>query len=314
MRAPRSVSLVLVFLGLYLLGLWLFPVSANIIPAIVPQAVPVANKQGNGTLFQLGAGGFVSGHLLQYDVNGNAVDGGTTAGTVSAPFYAYMTNISYPAAYAISMGAGDTDLYTVPVGRKAYVIDLMTTNGTAGPINEYPEVKLGGSYYPIFQQNTNNAHTYGSNTGCGIIVLSAGEKASIHTNGAGLSAWFKITEFDDSSPLKRADIKSFSPGDNVLYTVPVGKTVEFQNGRTSITPLSAQYKYLNFSGAPRTINVYHVPFGGSPSTANQTDTATVADTTFRFDLVYSLLPGDFLDVNVDAGTATQYCWVNYIER
>jgi len=297
----------------FCLGRWLFPVSANIIPAIVPQAVPVANKQGNGTLFQLGAGAFVSGHLLQYDVNGNAVDGGTSAGTVSAPFYAYMTNITYPASYAISMGAGDTDLYTVPVGRKAYVFDLMTSNGTAGAIDQYPEVKLAGVYYPIYQKVTDNAHTYGEHA-CGTVVLVAGEKASIHTSGAGLSAWFKVTEFDDSSPLARAELKSFAAGDNVLYTVPAGKTVEFQPGRLDVLPQTATFKYTNFSGAPRTLTAYHVPFGSSPSTANQTATVTVNDQLFTQNVIFSLSPGDFIDVNVDAGTATQYCWVNYIEK
>jgi hypothetical protein len=54
--------------------------GSGIIPAIIPQAVPAANKTGNGTKFQLASGAYTSGHYLYYDVNGNAVDGGIPGG------------------------------------------------------------------------------------------------------------------------------------------------------------------------------------------------------------------------------------------
>ena len=60
---------------------WFIIVSAvllcgsGIIPAIIPQAVPAANKTGNATKFQLASGSFTNGNLLKYDANGNAIDG-----------------------------------------------------------------------------------------------------------------------------------------------------------------------------------------------------------------------------------------------
>jgi hypothetical protein len=57
---------------------------AAVIQAVIPQVVPTANKQGNGTKFQLAAGSFVSGNCQQYDANGNTIDAGSPCGGIGA--------------------------------------------------------------------------------------------------------------------------------------------------------------------------------------------------------------------------------------
>lgn len=51
--------------------------ASGIIPAIIPQAVPAANKQGStGTKFLIATGAFTTGNSVQSDASGNAVDSG----------------------------------------------------------------------------------------------------------------------------------------------------------------------------------------------------------------------------------------------
>jgi hypothetical protein len=54
--------------------------ASGIIPAIIPQAVPLANKIGNSTKFQLGSTGAVSGDCASFDASLNITGPGTGAG------------------------------------------------------------------------------------------------------------------------------------------------------------------------------------------------------------------------------------------
>lgn len=54
--------------------------ASGVIPAIVPAAVPTANKQGNGTKFQLSTGSTTTDNCAKFDANGNTVDAGGACG------------------------------------------------------------------------------------------------------------------------------------------------------------------------------------------------------------------------------------------
>jgi hypothetical protein len=54
--------------------------ASGIAPAIIPQAVPVANKIGNSTKFQLGATGAISGDCATFDASLNITGPGTGVG------------------------------------------------------------------------------------------------------------------------------------------------------------------------------------------------------------------------------------------
>ncbi len=69
---------------------------AGIIQAIIPAAVPTANKQGNSSLFQLSSGAVTNGHCGSFDGNGNIVDSGVAcAGSTGAtPGSTYFSSTS----------------------------------------------------------------------------------------------------------------------------------------------------------------------------------------------------------------------------
>lgn len=94
---------------------------ASIIQAVIPQVVPVANKVGNSSKFQLGSSSnaFIAGECLEYDSNGNSqpsgsacVGGGTVIGTVSAIFTSTSsaTDSSTGATSIVGTGSGAQSL------------------------------------------------------------------------------------------------------------------------------------------------------------------------------------------------------------
>jgi hypothetical protein len=231
---------------------------------------------------------------------------------------------SFPAGYTNSSANGNNDLYTVPVGRKAVIQDFIVTNVSGGSINYFPQIKIGGTYYRIgagaTEANLGYGHNYGMNASklSQPIVLNAGEKFSVNTSAAGLSIWCNIIEFADYCPLSRADIRSWSAGNNTLLTIPVGRTIHlgglgFTTGNNPGTNVQSLV-YFNNSGVTRTINSINiVPSGGGVSSANTFATTNVIAAAGGFAKFFPgcLNPGDSIVFNVDAGTAGQFAWCSY---
>jgi hypothetical protein len=67
---------------------------AGILQAIVPAAVPTANKTGNSSLFQLGSGTPTSGHCASFDASGNIIDSGVNGCTGSGGSGTLFSNIT----------------------------------------------------------------------------------------------------------------------------------------------------------------------------------------------------------------------------
>ena len=78
-KNSRFFSLIVILLVCIVAGLQ----GSGIIPAIIPAAVPTANKQGNGNKFFLWAGAATPGDCAQLDTNGNASDAGFPCGSGS---------------------------------------------------------------------------------------------------------------------------------------------------------------------------------------------------------------------------------------
>lgn len=238
-------------------------------------------------------------------------------------------NPTYPNAYAISGGLGNVDLYTVPAGRKAIVIDIMVTNSTVSTITYYTQVKIGGTYFRTCNATTESAagigHNYaiGGTRNCSQMVMNAGEIFGINTDVTGLSVWSNIIEFDSGSPISRASLTTMTAGDNTLFTVPASTTVSFGNMGTGAAPNNTpalqitSFVYRNSSGGSRTLaGAWWIPNGGSKSNANQVvGSNVVVDTSGFSKFIYgNTEPGATLVINVDANTAGQLAWVNYISR
>lgn len=214
-----------------------------------------------------------------------------------------------------SLANGDNDIYTVPTGKKFLFGRVGFYNASGGSITCYPEVKIGGTYYRVganaaVGNNTFNAPVVVAPN----LVLSAGQVLAVNTNAAGINLVY-ITgyEFDAGIPLTTTFTTSFSAGDNTVYTCPSGKTAVLST--TTAAAVSNGLRYYNSSGGTRTIYANQVLSGGSPSTTNQCwDAEAVTNNNNTvIELTNVLSAGDFINLNVDANTATQYCWITAYE-
>lgn len=208
----------------------------------------------------------------------------------------------------------NVDLYTVPTGRKAFVLPTARIyNPSAGSITYKFKLKKSASYYPISAPATLTTGT-GTSTGMNNagILLNAGESISIYcTTTAGLNVGIPVIEFDDSVPLYRKSIDDLSNGNNTLYTVPTAKTARIFNMLNTSSSVSVS----NASGASRDYILYNVPSGGSAGSTNQFYPAqSVADNAiYNFVCPPTLATGDFIVINTNNGAGGQFAWLNVFE-
>lgn len=204
------------------------------------------------------------------------------------------------------------DIYTCPAGKKALITQVM---GISSPIMTGGlQLKISGNYYNFTAPNTIWGNVSTNSFG---IVINPGEGLSFTVNSnPGGNLWARIMEMDISTPIYTARLLSLAAGDNTIFTVGAGKTAitldtlggAYVNGSGGI--------YKNFSGASRSIKVYHVPNGGSSGTANQyfQNTAVANSSGVVVPSVPSSMnSGDSIVINTDASTATQWVYMTYYE-
>ena len=208
--------------------------------------------------------------------------------------------------------SGTVDIYTCPAGKKALITQVM---GISSPIMTGGlQLKISGNYYNFTAPNTIWGNVSTNSFG---IVINPGEGLSFSVNSnPGGNLWARIMEMDISTPIYTARLLSLAAGDNTIFTVGAGKTAitldtlggAYVNGSGGI--------YKNFSGASRSIKVYHVPNGGSSGTANQyfQNTAVANSSGVVVPSVPSSMnSGDSIVINTDASTATQWVYMTYYE-
>lgn len=249
-----------------------------------------------------------------------------TANSIGAslvfPGVPLLTGLALPVCRGNNMASGSNDLYTVPVGKRAMICSMNTFKPGAGTTNFYPEIKISGVYYRLRAAVPNVTNARVNVTGVRYIA-EAGETLSVRTDSSGLNAWVKVIEFSIDVPLYSPKLLSLSTGDNTIYTVPTGKSVNIINGlfeNTGLAVLLGQLHssllYANESGASRTLKWSVIPSGQSNGVGfNIATSFVVANTSSSaaFFSAGSLNTGDSVILNIDAGTATQLAWLNVIE-
>jgi len=181
MRIPT----VLLYTSAVILGGIVFAPShtlAGIIQAIVPAAVPVANKTGNSAKFQLGSGAVTNGHCGSFDGNGNLVDSGVAcsssgAGTPGSTLFSSTTQA----------GPDNTNAQTSVIGSVSGATTIPANTFTNGAILE---VRAQG-YYSLPAV----ADSLTLRVECGGTVLASGvltPPAGAVTNGT-WRMWLTIT-------------------------------------------------------------------------------------------------------------------------
>jgi hypothetical protein len=232
-----------------------------------------------------------------------------------------LTGVSYPRAIGANLAAGDSDLYTVPVGKKAFVFGRGTAFNTTGTsIIFFSQIKVSGTYYRI----SNNVTAAGGGATANFpiaMVLNAGETLSVNTDNSGLNYGYTVMEFDSSNSLSTSRVLTLAGGHDVVYTVPVGKTALLMNAvlgspaAYSIAGGPSTIGLVNDSGGSVTLTVYNVPSGGTPDSTNQfTPSTAVADNTINQPTIASSMnAGDFINVHSSSGATTQSAFVTYYE-
>lgn len=117
------------------------PTIAGILQAIIPAAVPTANKQGTGTKFQIaGTNSNTLGNLLCNDATGAATDSACGGAAAAVPFSGITAGTNTTAAMVVGTGSS---LVTSGTGRIGlHAIEFTIGNGTdvisTGDAGVYP--------------------------------------------------------------------------------------------------------------------------------------------------------------------------------
>lgn len=224
-------------------------------------------------------------------------------------------------ATSLSAFTGTQDLYTVPSDKRVFVAQLFSNIGN---IASRFTVKSGGTYYNLDISTapgfTFNQISFGANR---FPVVLGGETIAVNTTSSATgNIWLSFIEFDNNSQLNRGALFTLAAGNNTIYTCPTGYQALpcsfaqpiFNNINTNCT-----VNYLNQSGGTRTLSIYYVPNGSSPSSTNLTWSGTIANnnylTTNLTALCFpALQAGDSFVLNTDAATTSQIAWINVLER
>jgi len=225
------------------------------------------------------------------------------------PLLPLFNNASEVAVYQTGLAATDNDLYTCPASKRCFPLIITQFNGNAASANIFYEVKISG----VYQQVTSTATvttlavanpTYG-------YILNAGEILAVNSTQTALNVWIRMIVFDDTTAISSHKITSFINGDNTVYTCPANKTCAILNGVGQSTTNGTVF-YWNGTGSNRAVSYNCVPAAGSPSTANRFSTNVGITTTTLQSIpgAQVMTAGQFISINIDSNSASQFVWVN----
>lgn len=221
-------------------------------------------------------------------------------------------------AFLGNAGAGDVDIYTAPLGKRAMVLSYDTKNTAVSTTSWFCTLKIGGVYYRLNATVNTSSTASSADTAAPAIILEPGETIAINTSQAGLNFWYSVFEYDATYPIYSSKILNLSSGDNTIYIIPFGKTASGLGGNMTTTIVASNrssFRCINVSGGIAQYTLYFVPNGGAKGSSNQVSAATnVANNSGFFPQVIPCLKaGDFVVLNASVGTGVQTAWMNVVE-
>lgn len=255
---------------------------------------------------------FTNMHFADGSTQSTGVNYTLFVGGVQVP----VNNVKFPSCYGVNLSAGNHDLYTVPSGKMALVIDVTSTVPAGNPtsVTGLSEAKISGTYHPFdFFALGQAAGHYGEQRSLAPFLLRAGEIFAVNTDHSGLTAWPFIVEFDSVANITDTRLLSLSSGNNTLFTMPGGKTVAFVGMPSGLDlPGAGRVWYYNGTLADRTIQANLVPASGSPSLNNAIFNGAVPSGQMVQAVLYGgLAPGDTININTDSSASGQIAWIVY---
>jgi hypothetical protein len=233
-----------------------------------------------------------------------------------------LTNPVWRSAFIANAPAGDNDLYTCPVNRRAIVVYFSSLNLTGAGVVIHPRFKNGGTYYRAGTNVTNNANSMSFGFLAQSYPLEAGETFTVNTAALGLNLAARIVEFDATHPYKAVRLFSPGAGDSIVYQCPAGKRAVI-GGNSTTNPVTLGGAWLAHDlGVTRTAKFFHAlaatPVGGGNpalgadrqvSITLAAATATASGTS----LLIVLEAGEKLVVNCDAAIAGGVVFTHVLE-
>lgn len=115
------------------------------------------------------------------------------------------------------------DVYTVPAGRRAVLIDMNMYNNTALSVSFNPYVKIAGSYYRL-SNSTSTASSKSNAQPTTPFIAEAGESFAIRsdTTSANTPTYVNVIEYDASVPVFTKRAIDPTTATTTIYTVPSG--------------------------------------------------------------------------------------------
>jgi hypothetical protein len=283
----------------------------------------IANAAANAKLLGSGAAGSGAAYSeitlgTNLSISGTTLNatGGSGSGNVD---YGYpglaLSSSTTTQTIAVTLAAGNNDVYTVPAGTRAFIGALTLTQTSGGTLVVYGAVKNSGTYYRVgsnqnFSTGSVATVAFGSGTSVPPFIYEAGEAIALNATGA-LTGFAHIVEFPDTDPLRSARVLAPAMGDNTVYTGAGGGAFLIA---TAIQPAA-------YSGGN-----YHVA-NGTVGAVNVFLKYTVGATTLSFGVVsfnanarsqgacpMAIASGDVLIVNCASAMANSVAWVNVVER
>lgn len=266
--------------------------------------------------FIIQPGSSVTTHITGSNLYINATTSASAGGAASpvVPGYQPLANVLYINLQSGNLGSGFTDLYTVPVGKRAYWMSEQLWNNGSGTINAYLALKSNSIYYRILDNQSvstlaaaiNNTVTMGFN---------AGEIMAINTDSFGLNVFCKVIEFSTSSNFKTVRLLTFTSGFNTVYTVPVNSSAMLITRDASVNGVNLGVNYVNNSSDTRTIRWYAVRAGSSATPNYRVSLDINVSTLVRSytNYVSTLSSGDAVVIATDSASSNQMAWVDVME-
>lgn len=227
---------------------------------------------------------------------------------------------------SLNLSSGTTDLGGPASGKRWRLIHILLVIPAAGTSNPAMGWKTSGGVYALSLTTAASAGIATSQSGSPFPILENGEQFYITNGSSGTNLFLLIEEFSTDSGLKSAKLTSLSSGNNTLYTCPSGFQTRCIQCSHSITNLISDnlgnVRYYNSTGSSRTVYVNHVLSGDSVVAPGTTGTncapersVSVANAVVSqaFTIPSVMKSGDFINLNTDASTSNQACWMNLAE-
>lgn len=235
-----------------------------------------------------------------------------------------LTGAEFKRVSASNMPTGANDLYIVPVGRRAMVHSISWYNPTGTNILAIRNVKISGTYHRIGNSGpdavitANGVGPLSITSNSSAYIFEAGESMAVITNNPGLNTWFNVLEYDASVPVFSAKIFAPVVGNNVLYSVPEGKSARLLDNifEPYARDTSRAFLFTNSTGVTVSVILYLVPDGGSVGVGTQLAGVINLPTNFILNSrpsPISLISKDEFIVNVNSASPGQFFWINVVE-